>query len=275
MKQTNYINIVVIILIAVVLSGIGYWSYSKQQSSSMMQDQAAQEQSPAKAASPEKVLSADSGIDAALKEILASQELTSLNTLECSKVSDAALIKLGDAVMAPITGDEAHHSAMEDMMGGEESVAAKTMHSQMGKAYLGCSAGISTTADNNSGMNMNGMMTTIMNPDIMNLLTIKRNAALGDFLVDARGMTLYTFTNDSAGVSNCDGACATAWPPYTSAKKPADLSKLYQQLGTIVRKDGSFQFTWKGLPLYFFKSDMNAGDTNGEGVKGAWSVVHI
>ena len=39
------------------------------------------------------------------------------------------------------------------------------------------------------------------------------NEALGAFLTDASGMTLYTFTKDEPGKTNCYGQCATNWPP--------------------------------------------------------------
>ena len=42
-------------------------------------------------------------------------------------------------------------------------------------------------------------------------------------------------------------------------------------LGTIRRADGSVQVTYKGMPLYFFHSDSNAGDTNGNYT--GWSLV--
>ena len=35
----------------------------------------------------------------------------------------------------------------------------------------------------------------------------------GKALVDAKGMTLYVFDKDAAGKSNCNGPCATNWPP--------------------------------------------------------------
>ena len=35
----------------------------------------------------------------------------------------------------------------------------------------------------------------------------------GKALVDAKGMTLYIFDRDASGKSNCNGACATNWPP--------------------------------------------------------------
>jgi predicted lipoprotein with Yx(FWY)xxD motif len=44
-------------------------------------------------------------------------------------------------------------------------------------------------------------------------------------------------------------------------------------VSTITRADGSAQLTYKGMPLYFWKSDVKPGDTTGNGVGGVWSVV--
>jgi len=222
-------------------------------------------------------------MDAALKDILASQASTLLYALDCSKITNEQFIKVGDAIMAPVTGDETHHSAMENLKGGEESTTTRAMHTMMGKAYLSCSPGLIETEGSsgmggmgNSSMNMmtgSGMIGT-SSVDIMNLITVKRSPTLGDYFVDSHGMTLYTYANDTLGVSNCDASCAAAWPPYATAQKPEDFSMMYLNLGMSMRKDGSFQFTWKGLPLYYFKSDTKAGETNGEGLNGAWHVVH-
>jgi predicted lipoprotein with Yx(FWY)xxD motif len=45
------------------------------------------------------------------------------------------------------------------------------------------------------------------------------------------------------------------------------------KLGTITRDDKSLQVTYNGLPLYYFKNDKAPGDTTGQGVGNAWSVV--
>src|SRR3989344_7860273 len=45
-----------------------------------------------------------------------------------------------------------------------------------------------------------------------------QNEALGVVLLgDKDGKTLYTFANDGQGVSNCNDACTTTWPPYVFA----------------------------------------------------------
>src|SRR3954469_15627997 len=40
---------------------------------------------------------------------------------------------------------------------------------------------------------------------------------LGTVLVDGKGRTLYLFEKDKGGASSCYGACASIWPPLTSA----------------------------------------------------------
>jgi predicted lipoprotein with Yx(FWY)xxD motif len=99
-----------------------------------------------------------------------------------------------------------------------------------------------------------------------NIYMIKTDATKGAYLTDFAGMTLYTYSKDTVGVSNCTGTCAVNWPPYTSgatAQKtlPTDVT-------AITRTDDSKQFAWKGMPLYYFKSDTKAGDITGDGVGG-------
>src|SRR2546421_4136880 len=90
----------------------------------------------------------------------------------------------------------------------------------------------------------------------------------------ANNHTLYTFDSDSPGVSRCSGQCAAIWPPLTVAagQTPTGGNGVTGQLGTITRTDGAFQVTYKGLPLYFFHTDGQAGDTKGNYT--GWSVVH-
>src|SRR4029078_12843034 len=38
------------------------------------------------------------------------------------------------------------------------------------------------------------------------------DSSKGKILTNASGRTLYTFDNDSAGKSSCEGTCASTWP---------------------------------------------------------------
>jgi len=84
----------------------------------------------------------------------------------------------------------------------------------------------------------------------------------------SNGMTVYTFTSDTAGSgkSACSGGCLTKWPALTVAAGATATAGtgVTGQLGTITRADdGSLQVTYNGLPLYFFQNDKAPGDTNG------------
>ena len=106
-------------------------------------------------------------------------------------------------------------------------------------------------------------------------LNTSSSQALGTFLVATNGMTLYKYTKDTPGVSNCTGQCATLWPPYTvsSASNLNAGSSITGQLGTITRADGTMQLTYNNMPLYFWHNDQKPGDTSGNNVGGVWFVV--
>jgi predicted lipoprotein with Yx(FWY)xxD motif len=101
--------------------------------------------------------------------------------------------------------------------------------------------------------------------------------ALGTFLVDGQGRTLYLWQADTGSKSTCDGACAAAWPPVTTdgtAKTAGDAES--SKLGTTKRSDGSTQVTYDGHPLYRFAGDQEPGQTAGQGSDGfgaEWYVV--
>lgn len=106
-------------------------------------------------------------------------------------------------------------------------------------------------------------------------LAYATSRTLGNYIIAINGMTLYSFKNDTAGVSNCSGTCATIWPPYI-VKSAAGLTAnaiLTGTLGTITRTDGTLQATYNGMPLYFYSKDSKAGDTTGNGFNNLWSVV--
>jgi predicted lipoprotein with Yx(FWY)xxD motif len=92
----------------------------------------------------------------------------------------------------------------------------------------------------------------------------------------SNGMTVYTFTNDTAnsGTSACTGGCLTKWPALTVAAgaTPTAGDGVAGKLGTITRADnGSLQVTYNGLPLYFYQNDKAPGDTNGSYTN--WNLV--
>jgi len=102
---------------------------------------------------------------------------------------------------------------------------------------------------------------------------LKSDATLGNFLVDGKGMTLYFYTLDVNGQSNCTGGCLDEWPIYYSDNiQPGDGVNA-ADFGTIVRADGKKQTTYKNWPLYYFAGDAKAGDVTGEADDKVWFVA--
>lgn len=105
-------------------------------------------------------------------------------------------------------------------------------------------------------------------------LAVSQNDELGEFLVDAEGMTLYMFTKDTENVSNCYDDCATAWPPVLTEGEPTVGEGLDAALvSTTERTDGTVQVTYGGWPLYLWVQDAAPGDTTGQDVGEVWYVV--
>jgi predicted lipoprotein with Yx(FWY)xxD motif len=90
---------------------------------------------------------------------------------------------------------------------------------------------------------------------------------LGTVLVDGRGRTLYLFEKDKGTASSCTGACASIWPPLTTAAKSVAGNGLAAaKLGSIARADGKREVTYAGHPLYTYAGDAKRGDTQGQGL---------
>jgi predicted lipoprotein with Yx(FWY)xxD motif len=96
------------------------------------------------------------------------------------------------------------------------------------------------------------------------------DTAKGRALVDAKGMTLYTFDKDVGGKSMCNGPCAENWPPLlasVNARPTGDMT-------IVARVDGRSMWAYKGKPLYAFKKDTAPGQINGDGLlNGAWHMA--
>lgn len=88
-------------------------------------------------------------------------------------------------------------------------------------------------------------------------------------IAERSGFTLYTFDNDTAGVSNCSGNCLTNWPALI-AHAGAVASAPYS---LVMRASGEMQWALNGMPLYFFAGDTLAGQTNGEALGNNWFVA--
>jgi predicted lipoprotein with Yx(FWY)xxD motif len=107
-------------------------------------------------------------------------------------------------------------------------------------------------------------------------VNVVHNPILGNILTDSQGKTLYRFLKDTVNVSSaCYDRCATVWPPLLIAEgnPAAGEGANGNLLGVLVRKDGSRQVMYNGMPLYYFARDANPGESNGQGIGATWFVV--
>jgi predicted lipoprotein with Yx(FWY)xxD motif len=91
-------------------------------------------------------------------------------------------------------------------------------------------------------------------------------------LTNAGGFTLYWFAPDTPAKSNCNGSCATFWPPIKGPATPGQGGT--GKLGTITRSDGTAQATYNGHPLYTYAGDTAPGQAKGNGLNASGGVWH-
>lgn len=98
-----------------------------------------------------------------------------------------------------------------------------------------------------------------------------KSAEIGgkEVLTDAKGMTLYTFDKDAAGVSNCYDKCAVNWPPLLAAADAKDEG----EFTLVTRTDGTKMWAHEGKPLYLWIKDTKPGDTTGDMVGEVWHLA--
>lgn len=93
----------------------------------------------------------------------------------------------------------------------------------------------------------------------------------GGMLVNAKGMTLYTFDNDKegSGKSVCNGPCAVKWPPMMAQESDKPASNF-----TVISRDnGQKQWAFKGKPLYTWPEDQEPGDKFGDNYLKVWHII--
>src|SRR5215204_6247937 len=73
------------------------------------------------------------------------------------------------------------------------------------------------------------------------LVKVATDPQLGKILVDNKGMTLYLYSRDTKGVSNCYNQCETNWPILRppAAGAPSGAPDIGGTLGVIDRTDGT------------------------------------
>lgn len=90
-------------------------------------------------------------------------------------------------------------------------------------------------------------------------------------LVNASGLTLYTFDRDVAnsGKSVCNGDCAVKWPPHLAMAGDQPRG----DYTIVVRDDGRRQWAYRGKPLYTWPEDQEPGDKYGDNYNKVWHIV--
>jgi len=106
------------------------------------------------------------------------------------------------------------------------------------------------------------------------VINIVTDPALGNILVDDKGMTLYMFTKDGPDQSNCDAKCLANWPLLVTSGTPkAGPGVDASLIGTATLSTGQKIVTYDHMPLYYFIQDTKAGEKSGQDVGSVWFVV--
>lgn len=106
-----------------------------------------------------------------------------------------------------------------------------------------------------------------------NAVRLRSDGTFGNMLTDSEGMSLYFFSPDAKGDSNCTDGCLTNWPVFYESDITLDDGLDADDFGAITRSDGDMQTTYKGWPLYYYASDNAEGNVNGDGVGSVWFVA--
>jgi predicted lipoprotein with Yx(FWY)xxD motif len=102
---------------------------------------------------------------------------------------------------------------------------------------------------------------------------LQTKTGIGNYLVDAKGMTLYYFANDSVGKSTVSGTVLQNWPVFSITNFIVTSGTSVSDFSNITRTDGLVQTIYKGYPLYYYSGDKASGDTNGQGINNLWYTV--
>lgn len=99
------------------------------------------------------------------------------------------------------------------------------------------------------------------------------NTTFGKVMTDGNGQTLYFFSIDANGNSGCLAGCTDLWPIYYAKVPKIGAGLAAKDFGTITRKDGAMQTTYKGWPLYYYSEDTKVNEVNGDGFGNKWFVA--
>lgn len=183
----------------------------------------------------------------------------------------ASLVASAAAVLALTTAcgqDKATDST-------SQNVGAAAPAAGYGNASNGSTVGTSTAGTGTgtgTGTDTNGEQAAAGNAAAAGQLNVVTSAQIGKVLASSSGRTMYRFDQDTAEPpkSNCDGDCATAWPPVPAGDATAGAGIDAALLGEVTRSDGTKQLTVGGWAAYYYAKDTAPGDIKGQGVGGKW-----
>jgi predicted lipoprotein with Yx(FWY)xxD motif len=89
---------------------------------------------------------------------------------------------------------------------------------------------------------------------------VAQSPALGMYLTDTSGKTLYYYAADTPGTSTCTGSCLVQFPVFSADPLTLPSSLNYGDFSTLSRADGKKQLAYKGMPLYYYIEDKKPGD---------------
>lgn len=86
--------------------------------------------------------------------------------------------------------------------------------------------------------------------------------ALGTYLVDGAGRTVYMYDADPEGGSECYDSCAEQWPPVPLATAGSGVTA--GDITSSTRTDSTVQAVYAEHALYYFSGDTAPGQTSGQ-----------
>jgi predicted lipoprotein with Yx(FWY)xxD motif len=105
-------------------------------------------------------------------------------------------------------------------------------------------------------------------------VSVRHVGDVGDALVTAGGLTLYTSDVEAGGRISCTGTCTSFWKPLEPSGRTPTAQGRAGTLAVIKRPDGSRQVTSNGRPLYTFAED-GSGEVKGDGFSDDFAGHHF
>lgn len=112
-------------------------------------------------------------------------------------------------------------------------------------------------------------------------VVVQPSAFVGNYLADSAGRTLYTYGADLPGDCNtppkstCVADCLVSWPIFEAGARVLGAGLDDAAFGSIQREDGLWQTTYRGWPLYYYKTDLTLGQMAGQGKGKIWHVAEV